>query len=161
MQQAIRNWIVAQLETVPNIGTVHSYQRYADREKALADLYLNNGKLHGWYVRRVAVVEKSLSNITNIEHSTWHIVGYLAINDVDASELVFDELIEAVRDLFRVVMANAFRDVENEQIGLFFNEQIGTEQIGLKILESQPVMFAGVLCHSVKCQLITHRLVHV
>jgi hypothetical protein len=52
MSEPIRNWIVAQLNAVSNVGRVHPYQRYAAREKPLADLYSDNGQLRGWFVHR-------------------------------------------------------------------------------------------------------------
>ena len=158
MQDSIRAWIVAQLNTVPNIGTVHSYQRYAAREKDLVDLYHANGRLHGWFVRRTSVVEKTLSVGINTEQSEWQVVGYLAINDTAASEIEFDGLLDAVRAVFRTDNFTAWRDMSNgEPINLVYTEQPAKEQLGLAVLNSQPVLFAGVLCHSAQCQIIINR----
>lgn len=159
MSTAIRDWIVAQLNTVPSIGVVHSYQRYADREKALADLYFHNGRLHGWFVRRVSVAEKLAFAGANDEQTLWAIRGYLAVNDVTASELEFDSLLDSIRAVFRVGMLNPLVEIMGEEVNLSYTEQKAREQIGFAVLDSQPVLFAGVLCHSAQCQLITTRVV--
>jgi hypothetical protein len=162
MQQQIRDFISARLNTVPNIGTVHSYQRYADREKQLADLYQYNGRLHGWFVRRTAVVERTLSAGINTEQSTWLIRGYLAINDVVSSEVEFDALLDGIRGVFRTDGFKPWLEMTNgEQISLVYTEQLLKEQIGFAVLDSQPVLFSGVLCHSAQCQLIITRCLNV
>ncbi|MCX7067332.1 MAG: hypothetical protein NTW85_06540 [Methylococcales bacterium] len=159
MHQQLRNWITSQLNTVPNIGTVHSYQRYADREKQLADLYFHNGRLHGWFVQRASVAEKLLNSQANSEQSFWSIVGYLAVNDTTASELEFDTLLDAMRAVFRVAMLNPVVEIAGQAVNLSYTEQAVKAQIGFAVLDSQPVLFAGVLCHSARCQLITDRSV--
>jgi hypothetical protein len=160
MQQIIRDWIVAQLNTVPNIGAVHSYQRYADREKQLADLYQHNGRLHGWFARRVSVVERQLASGCNTEQSIWLIQGYLAMNDATASELEFDALLDGIRETFKTDGFDPWRVMANgEEINLMYTEQPLKEQMGFAVLDSQPVLFAGVLCHSARCQLITNRVI--
>jgi hypothetical protein len=162
MQQQLREWITARLNTVPNIGTVHGYQRYADREKELAELYKHNGKLHGWFVRRTAVVERQLGVGINTEQSTWLICGYLAINDAAASEIEFDGLLDAIREVFRTDGFDVWRELPNgDQINLMYTEQPMKEQMGFAVLDSQPVLFAGVLCHGAQCQIITNRLINV
>lgn len=162
MPHMIKDWLAAQLRTVPNIGAVHSYQRYADREKQLAELYQHNGRLHGWYVQRVSVVEKVLAKGINSEQSTWLVRGYLAINDATASELEFDVLLDAVRDAFRTDGFDPWRAMtDGDEISLMYTDQPAKEQLGFAVLDSQPVLFAGVLCHSAQCQIITHRLINV
>ena len=161
MSTVIRDWIVAQLNTVPTIGVVHAYQRYADREKQLADLYFHNGRLCGWFVRRVSVAEKLLNSQYNNEQTFWVIRGYLAVNDVAASELEFDALLDAIRTVFRVGMLNPLVEIAGEAVLLSYTEQKIKEQIGFAVLDSQPVLFAGVLCHSAQCQLITTRVVSI
>lgn len=154
MQQVIRDWIVTQLKSVSNIGVVHGYQRYADREKQLAELYTHNERLHGWFVRRLSVVEKRLNAGFNIEASTWLLSGFLAINDAQNSEIEFDTLIDAVRAVFRVNANNPWKTIDGKDVSLLFIEQESTEQLGIKVLDHEPVLFAGALCHKVECQLM-------
>jgi len=155
MHQQIRDWIVSQLNTVANIGTVHGYQRYADREKQLADLYQHNGRLHGWFVRRTAVLDTGKSNK---EKTTWLIRGYLAINDATASELEFDSLLDAIRDKF-FRLESDYETIAGQLIKLSSISSSGEIEIGFSVLDSQPVLFAGVLCHSAICQIVTTRYV--
>ncbi len=158
MQQQLRNWIIAQLNTVANIGTVHGYQRYADREKALADLYQYNGRLHGWFVRRLSVVDTVENGRNNQEKTTWLIRGYLAINDATASELEFDSLLDTIRDVF-FRTENDYENIAGQLIKFTDNATTGEQQVGFSVLDSQPVMFSGVLCHSAVCQLVTTRII--
>jgi non-ribosomal peptide synthetase component F len=161
MDNTIRDWIIAQLNSVPNIGTVHGYQRYADRENQLATLYQHEGKLHGWFVRRASVVEKSLTRGINTEQTTWLIQGYLALHDAVASELEFDALLDAIRAVFRTDAFDVWRTLSNDKsINVVYTDQPAKEQLGFAVVETMPVLFAGVLCHSAQCQLITHRTVN-
>lgn len=162
MSIVIRDWLVAQLNTVPNIGTVHSYQRYAAREKELADLYHHNGRMHGWFVRRVSVAEKTLAAGINSEQTIWQVRGYLAINDATASELEFDDLLDAIRSVFKTDGFDPWRDMTiGSPISLVYTEQPIKEQLGFAVLDSQPVLFAGVLCHSALGQIITNRNINI
>ena len=150
MLDPIRAAIVAKINTVPNIGQVHGYQRFAAREKDLANLYVLDGQLRGWFVRRLSVLEKTEGNATNSEQTHWLIRGYMALDDNNASELAFDELLDALRDAFRI----------DESFGVEIMDGVvesltTKDQAGLYIEDTAPVMFAGVLCHSARCVLIT------
>jgi hypothetical protein len=153
MSDPIRDEIVARLTAIPGIGVVHGYQRYASRARQLADLYVYNGQLRGWFVRRVGQIETTHSANQNEEKTRWLIRGYLAVNDADASELVFDGLLDAARNAFKTDWLDApftggvmFRDEESKQTGVTIDEQA-------------PVLFADVLCHAAKCTLVTRRFI--
>jgi hypothetical protein len=148
--EAIREAIAARLEAVPDIGIVHRYERYANQAGALAKHYQWQNQLRGWFVRRVAVAETPTSQLggTRIEDTTWMIRGYMALSDEAQSELVFDGLIEALRD--------AFRD-DDTLGGTVASCWVRNGPAGVQMDDAGPVLFGGVLCHSARLRLVTRR----
>jgi hypothetical protein len=147
----IRAAIVAAMQAVPDIGAVHSHERYTRDEAKFRELYVitpsvGAKQLRGWWLRRTATEETSISTGTVMNVHTWQWRGYMALNDEDGSELVFDELIEAYRDAVRadptfggVCEQNSMTDAED----------------GVQVINAGPVTFCGVLCHSAVLQLKT------
>lgn len=148
----IRAAIRAKLAGVAEIGAVHDYERYVQRANELQALYVvsidGQDQLRGWFVRRVATIEQDLAAGAGgryvVQH-TWRIRGYMALNDANASEIVFDALIEAIRDAFRadINLGGLVSSIETE------------DQAGIGVDESEPVLFAGVLCHACRLSLKT------
>ncbi|WP_316978047.1 hypothetical protein [Shumkonia mesophila] len=142
----IRAAIKAKLESVPGIGLVHSYERYAHDQKAFRTLFETSGKVLGWLIRRVATRETSRTIGRHDVTHRWQIRGYMSLDDAAASEIAFDDLVEAGRDAFRA----------DETLGGVVDDTVGDgDSIGLQVEDSGPVMFAGVLCHSVRLGLTT------
>lgn len=158
MSQAavIRSAIVAAVAGVPEIGQVHAYERYIRGDARFAQLYeytLPGGakQLRGWWVRRAATREGTDSfgpGAAAINVHTWHLRGYMALSDDAATEIAFDELIEAIRDRVRedptfggVAALSPLSDEENTD--------------GAQLIDSGPVMFCGVLCHSALLEIRT------
>jgi hypothetical protein len=158
MTDFVRDSIIAKLNTIPDIGQVHSYQRYAARTKNMADLYSYTpagatvAQLRGWFVRRVKVVDKFGPGWMVTEDTQWLIRGYLAVEDSGASEKVFDGLIDQVRGAFRI-----YAELEDTQLtaGAFTTRV--ENQSGASLEDSAPVLFCDVLCHSAKISLITRQ----
>jgi len=75
----------------------------------------------------------------------------MSLDDADSTELTFDTLIESIRD--------AFRD-DDSLGGLIFSTVIDNKsnQAGVQVDETAPVLFAGVLCHSARLSLTTRHL---
>lgn len=150
----IRTAIVATLAAVPQVGVVHAYERYVRGDNKFKQLYLytppgGEQQLRGWWVRRVGTVESSpnVSPRTRNVH-TWRLRGYMALNDESASELVFDELVEAVRDAVRA--DPTFGGVAD--LGPL-NDGDNTD--GAQVVDVGPVLFCGVLCHSALLEIRT------
>lgn len=150
--QAHRAAIVAALASVPNIGVVHDRERYAKDNAKFAQHYLftpagGQQQLRGWWVRRAETEERSdtygSGTTTNVH--TWQVRGYLAFNDADATELLFDELVEAFRAVVR----------DDPTLGGVCDQPPEEETDGVQVLDAGPVMFAGALCHSALLQLKT------
>jgi hypothetical protein len=77
----------------------------------------------------------------------WRISGFMSLEDSSASEIVFDNLVEAVCDAFR----------SDETLGgLIAGTVMDSPNVaGIQVEDSGPVMFAGVLCHSARLVLYT------
>jgi prophage DNA circulation protein len=147
----VRAALLALVTAVPAIGRVHDRERYVRDEAKFRELYLFRlptgvQQLRGWWLRRAATMERSLGVGRNVEVHTWQVRGYMALEDDTATEHAFDELIEALRDAVR---ANA------ELGGVCQQGPIDDNTDGLQVVESGPVLFCGVLCHSALLQLKT------
>ena len=149
---AQRAAIVAALASVPAIGVVHDRERYAKDNAKFAQQYLYTPpggpqQLRGWWVRRAETEERSdtygSGTTTNVH--TWHIRGFMAFRDEDASEIAFDELIEAFRAVVR----------DDPTLGGVCEQPPEEDTDGVQVLDAGPVMFAGSMCHSVLLQLKT------
>lgn len=150
---AIRAAIVACLNTVPSIGVVQRFERNASDMARLKALYWSAplNQLRGWYVRRVATAESGNRQAHTVEQMRWRITGFLAFDDANESELVFDELIESVRNAF----------AQDETLGGTVDQCSDPSSAdgvtGIQLDDAGPVMFAGVLCHACRLSLTTVR----
>lgn len=149
----IRDALRALIAAVPNVGQVHNRERYVREEGKFRQLYLytpagGSEQIRGWWLRRVGTQERTLGVGRNLEVHTWQVRGYMSLNDTDASEVVFDGLIEAMRNAVR---ADPTLGGVCEQSPL----QDGDGSDGLQVVDSAPVLFCGVLCHSALLELRT------
>lgn len=148
----IRAAIVATMQTVPAIGVVQDRERYAKDMPGLKAMYQASGLgLRGWFVRRIGIVETDRVQPRSVEYLRWRIQGVMAFDDANASELVFDGLIEQLRDAFRA----------NDTLGGLVAQcaLAGGKEAGLQLDDAGPVSFAGVVCHGARCSLITQRFI--
>ncbi len=143
----IKQAIVNVLNSVPEIGKVQPYQRYASRNNKLDDFYKDEpkGQIRGWFVRqgswRQSLQVASCSERTRI----WRIQGFMSLNDDQQSEVVFDDLLERINAAF---MADRTLGGTVKRIG-------DNNEYGIQLDDVGPVMFAGVLCHGAKLRLTT------
>ncbi len=142
----VRAAIVATLESVPGIGVVHAYERYAKKVGEFAALYQRDDLLLGWYVHRRAERTATIGVGHDTTTTEWLITGYRALEDDVASALAFDSLVDAVIDAFRA----------DHTLGGVVGSIVDPDtKEGPGLIESQPVMFAGVLCHRAILRLVT------
>jgi hypothetical protein len=145
--EIIRAAIGTIMKAVPSIGIVHPYERYAADNAGFAKLYMWHPggsaapELRGWFIRRGAVRQLADTSTQDVVRIDWQIRGYMAIQDAKASELTLDLLCEAVRNRFLASVTLG---------GLLDDEVTPPAPIGPQLVESIPVMFAGVLCHAVR-----------
>lgn len=91
------------LQSVPGIGVVHDYERWsADWDKFLAQFQdPASKKILGWTITRERSAESFKTGSGYSRMYTMAIRGYMGLNDTDASEKTFQDLIETVCDTFR------------------------------------------------------------
>lgn len=141
----IRAAIVAKIATVAGSGKVHDYERFTAVESKLLELYKSGKRIHGYHVRRVRTLEQQSAVGRYVVTNAWHVRGFMSLDDADATEKLFDIEIEKIRDAFRA----------DETLGFAGLSTIDDEQAGVQVLESGPVMFAGVLSHAARLALTT------
>jgi hypothetical protein len=147
----IRAAIKAKMESVPEIGRVHDRERYAKDMAKLKALFEwpgeGSGKLRGWIIRRVSTRESSSALGRTHCLDRWQIRGYQGFSDEAASEIEFDDRIEAIRDAFRA----------DETLGGVVSQTVdpASKLAFIQVDDSGPVMFAGLLCHGARLSLIT------
>lgn len=101
---AIRDAIATILSGVSGIGVVHTRQRWTNKTDVLKALYVKDGVLNGWTIRRTST---QVSRLPGEETRTYQfrISGFYAFNDDDvaatASEQTFQELLDRIGDAFR------------------------------------------------------------
>lgn len=138
--RVIRQAIVSILESIPDIGAVQPYERFARGAEAMRAMYQVDGQLRGWFVRRVKMAETypTLFGDTAHQISTWHIVGIMALADDLGSELLMDDWVDRITARFGADPTLA-GNVEGW----------AGDTDGVELLDSSPVDFSGVMCHRV------------
>jgi hypothetical protein len=148
---AARAAIVAKLATVADIGRVNNYERYSADFEGLKAHYVAQidgaEQLRGWYVRRTGRKQQSPALGRYVITESWLIKGFMALADEAESELVFDDLCEVVIETFRT----------DETLGDAVASTVMDDGTAGLQMDSGPVMFAGVLCHSASLTLSTRR----
>lgn len=148
---AIRTQIKAILESVSGIGLVHDYDRWAvDWAKILELLKPSNqDKVNGWMITRTALEERLETFGRNLAGHSILIRGVYSLDDAAASGKTFDDLIDAIRDAFRVKY-----DLNGSCQSTFldFGSMQAEGKIGIQMKISEMRTFAGVLCHY--CELL-------
>jgi len=143
----VRDAIVATLKSVEKVGQVHAYERYAATNEKLRKFYeyscAGDTHLRGWYVRRLTTQE--FDGTVNPQQIGWVIRGFMALSDANESELIFDDVIERIRDAFR----------DDYDLGGLIDSSVNNDLAGVQLEDANAVMFAGVLCHSARLKLWT------
>jgi hypothetical protein len=145
----IRAAILAKAAGVADIGVANDYERYSKEQSEMKAQYVATisgvKQLRGWNIRRFNTREISPDLGRYIVTHAWDLRGYMALDDSAGSEKTFDNLVETLRDAFR----------EDESLGGVVSTTVTDEAAGLQVIESGPVLFAGVLCHAARLRLFT------
>lgn len=136
--------IKSHLNTVPDSGVVHTYERQSADVKKFLSLFQDpaTNKILGWEISRRAVLEHERG--AYFRHHQMVLTGYMGLQDAEASSATFQDLVDSVCDKFRAAepITGAiwhYRDGDNPD-----NSPVQVEQINDR-------MFGNVLCH---CALI-------
>lgn len=148
---AIRAALVGAIASIPDVGVVHSRERYVRDEAKFRQLFVPAGvepqQVRGWWVRRTGTSRRALNLANGVVLHEWAIRGYMALNDEQASELVFDDLVEAIattvpQDPTLAPMCDP-------------GPTPADDTNGIQVADAGPVLFCGVLCHSAVLSLKT------
>ena len=142
----IREAIAAVIRSVPAVGLVHTFERYAHKQNEFKTLFVTeSGQLLGWTIRRIRTEETEFDSLSNRVIHRWRIVVAMGLDDGAQSELAFDDLIEEVRAKFRL----------NQTLGGVVETTVVEGQAGLQLEDSGPAKFADVIVHSARLALAT------
>lgn len=150
--QRIRNELQALISSVPGTGQVHPYERFAVKSQEFARLYQQGQRVQGFFVHRQGSREYQYSSQLNRVRTRWVIRGFASLVDAEATELAFDDLLDALRAAVRA------RPVLYDAADNALAHTSTDDGAGLQLDESGPVMFAGVLCHGATFSLTTEHL---
>lgn len=151
----IRAALMTLLQTVPGIGRVHNYERFSKSPQDFQKLYQDGNDILGWYVRRQSYRELPFTSTRNRVRTRWVLQGFAGLVDGKATELAFDNLIDAIAEAVRA------RPVLYDAEGKGLCHTVTDDGAGLQLEESGPVMFAGVLCHGARFGLTTEHMEQV
>lgn len=143
--EAIRAALVALLQGVPAIGIVHAYERYADKQADFRALYTSSGTLLGWFVARTGWRYSRTASGRLLVTTRWQITGFMGLEDAVASELVMQGLVEAICAAWAAdpTLGGLVRGIPVDG------------SAGIDVAAIEPVMFASVLCHRARIEVVT------
>lgn len=151
----VRAGLKTRFEAIAGIGIVHDYERYTREASKLAELYKTTvdgqTRLRGMHFR-LRRAEETFTGL-NRWHVYRHWAGrfFMAIDDADESEKLFDNVIEAIQDSFR---ADPYVPGTANQVQVRADE----DESGIVLAESAPVLFCGVVCHAANLTFRTEQL---
>ncbi len=97
----IRTQIKTILEGVAGIGIVHDYQRWDVEAEGFQTLYVSGGRIHVWAVTREQSTEAAEAQQQHVRTHRVRITGVYSLDDSDATEKTFSDLMETVCDALR------------------------------------------------------------
>ena len=125
------------LGEVSGVGTkIHEYERWAANWKDYLAFFKEGSKIKGWTITRSRTPEENKTPSTNTRIHTFIIRGYYSLDDSEATEVTFQDLIEDI--------ATAFRTKPTLNGTAFDCSPLQIDSVAA-------IMFGNVLCHF--CQL--------
>ena len=129
----IRGQIKVILETVSGIGVVHGYERYS---RSLAELFVlmtKNGKVNGWMIHRASTEStREVSQLVNRSHE-FKIMGLYELDDVAASEVTFQALLEAIFDAFKSKNTLNGTAIDSDPVNI---DNVDTQEYGNRLFHT-------------------------
>jgi len=103
--QTILDTLKTTLLTVTNIGKVYTYERLGVTPQTMrVQLAHTDNLIRYWTLSRQGTSEAFLTNRENLVTYDLRLRGYLEANDTVPTEPVFQNLLEAIRDLLRLTV---------------------------------------------------------
>jgi hypothetical protein len=148
----IRTQIYTILGAVTDIGKVYDYERWAADWPTFINLFKTTigtvDQIRGWEIGRRSVKEQRITlGIASSGNEKAHgflIRGYMRVNDAEASEKIFNALIESIATAFRA--NRKLNDTAKDH-----------DFIQAEIIEFR--LFGGVLCHYAELSLTVYERV--
>jgi len=147
----IRAAILTVKQSVPNIGKVHDYERYASKMSDFRKLFYDTDTklINGWWFDRLRTDELDGDTGEVRRIHTWQFYGFRGLQDGIGSAKSFQDLIENSCDAFRTdpTLGGVIDDNKN------MDQSFGP--VGMQVDAIETVMFADVLCHRARLTLLT------
>lgn len=145
-ESACRQKLFEIISAIPNVGKVHDYERWAATHGKFIEFFKDvaSGRILGWEICRSGMPSEKISVIEESRTHQFTVKGYMAVDDADATEKLFNAKIEAI--------CNAFK---------------GQHTLGGVCLDAGPVsaevidarMFGNVLCHYAELKIPINEIV--
>ena len=152
---AVRTAIKTTIEGVAGMGMVHDYERYSKEQGAMKALYQSaaqsGNRIYGWFVSLLSVSERFMALGRYHAIANWKLVGYMSLDDADASEKLMAAQVDLVRDAFRA--SDDLGSPGGLTVTCIVEDQGNVA--GVQLNDLMPVVFAGVLSHRARCSLAT------
>jgi hypothetical protein len=134
--RALGDWLTAQLATIPAIGLVHPYERLTVEPDLASGVFGDSQALRAWTLTRESVQHERAPGLETQAQERLVLRGFLSVDDTQASELVFQDLLEQIAALLRPVhTVGAF-----DRIGPLQIEEVAHSRVG-----------QTHLCHFAQC----------
>jgi len=134
--RALGDWLTAQLATIPQIGLVHSYERLTVEPDLASGVFGDPQALRAWTLTRESVQHERSPGLESRGQARLVLRGFLSVDDLQASELVLQGLLEDVAAVLRPMhTVGAF-----DRVGPLQIEEVSHSRVG-----------ATHLCHYAQC----------
>ena len=144
--KSISEAIAALVNSIEAVGVFHPLERFAKSQKDLKEFYVVNGLINGGFVGQVARIKVSADGGGCYTVTTnWELLYYKSFVDADETGNDMNDLLDGIAEVFDSDLT----------IGGEVDTTITEQQAGIRLLNSQPAMFCGVLVHYAKMSLIT------
>jgi len=134
--RALGDWLTAQLVTIPDIGLVHPYERLTVEPDLASGVFGDPWSLRAWTLTRESASHERYVGLEQRGQERLVLRGFLSVDDMAASELVMQDLLEQIAALLRPVhTVGAF-----DRVGPLQIEQVAHSRVG-----------QTHLCHFAQC----------
>ena len=148
----IREQIKTILSAVSNTGKIHEYERFCTDWSKFLDLFKDeNEEINGWTISRKSssqLIFAQGNDIQRIHH--FLLTGFYGMQDEQASELSFQDVIEAIVD--------KFYDYDTLNDTCFSIAPNPGEQVGIQVDMIENRIFGNVLCHYAELSLYVQEI---